>query len=233
MMNIFQPIPQDLAYHNFADQRTVFINNFYDVCSNLVFILIGLYFLSLKKNRNNYNIIIKMMSLTMILVGLGSAYYHYNPNNDTLVWDRLPMALAFSTLLYVVLCDNSVIKNNSLVLYSGQLVSILSVIWWALYDDLRYYGLVQFGSILVVVILLLKKCGGKKMALKDRYLGYSIILYIFAKVFENYDQQIYMILPISGHTLKHLIAGWGSYYAILYIVSIKNNVFEFDPEKFN
>lgn len=37
------PIPQSLAYHNFADQRTFFgIPNFLDVVSNLPFLIVGM-----------------------------------------------------------------------------------------------------------------------------------------------------------------------------------------------
>ena len=30
-----------------------------------------------------------------VLVGLGSSYYHWHPDNHTLFWDRLPMTLVF------------------------------------------------------------------------------------------------------------------------------------------
>ena len=33
--------------------------------------------------------------LGVALVFLGSGYYHYAPNDDSLVWDRLPMTVAF------------------------------------------------------------------------------------------------------------------------------------------
>jgi hypothetical protein len=39
------------------------------------------------------------------LVGMGSAYYHVNPNNATLVWDRLPMTVSFKALLAMILAD--------------------------------------------------------------------------------------------------------------------------------
>jgi hypothetical protein len=33
------------------------------------------------------------------LTGFGSSYYHWNPNDDTLFWDRLPMTLCFMAIL--------------------------------------------------------------------------------------------------------------------------------------
>ena len=36
------PLPQDPTYHAFADRRTFFgIPNFWNVCSNLAFVLVG------------------------------------------------------------------------------------------------------------------------------------------------------------------------------------------------
>jgi hypothetical protein len=34
--------------------------------------------------------------LGIFLTGFGSSYYHWNPNDDTLFWDRLPMTLCFN-----------------------------------------------------------------------------------------------------------------------------------------
>ena len=38
--------------------------------------------------------------LTVALTGIGSAYYHLEPNNDRLVWDRLPLAMMFMALFH-------------------------------------------------------------------------------------------------------------------------------------
>jgi hypothetical protein len=37
--------------------------------------------------------------LGVFLTGIGSSYYHWDPNDDTLFWDRLPMTLGFSAIL--------------------------------------------------------------------------------------------------------------------------------------
>jgi len=34
----------------------------------------------------------------VFLTGIGSSYYHLYPDNRTLVWDRLPMTIAFMAL---------------------------------------------------------------------------------------------------------------------------------------
>ena len=37
--------------------------------------------------------------LGVFLTGIGSSYYHWDPNDDTLFWDCLPMTLGFSAIL--------------------------------------------------------------------------------------------------------------------------------------
>ena len=37
--------------------------------------------------------------LGIFLTGFGSSYYHWDPNDDTLFWDRLPMTLCFMAIL--------------------------------------------------------------------------------------------------------------------------------------
>lgn len=92
------PIPQDIAYHNFSDKRAVLaLHNVWNVLSNLPFIIVGLVGLArysglmVSASRAGYLV----LSVGVILVGFGSSYYHLNPTNETLLWDRLPMTVAF------------------------------------------------------------------------------------------------------------------------------------------
>jgi len=104
----FPPIAQDPAYHNFADKRGLLgIPNFGDVMGNLFFMIFG--FMGMRtvfKSRNDIKIFIMKREFILwelffggtLLVGFGSGYYHLEPNNHTLVWDRLPI-LAFACTL--------------------------------------------------------------------------------------------------------------------------------------
>jgi hypothetical protein len=87
---LLPPILQDQSYHRFADERTLFgIPNFWNVVSNLPFIVVGAAGL-----RQFYRDPATLaLFLGIFLTGFGSSYYHWNPNNDTLFWDRLPMTL--------------------------------------------------------------------------------------------------------------------------------------------
>ena len=94
------PIPQSQTYHRFADQRTLLgIPNFWNVVSNLPFILVGA--LGLARVRGNLSA--SMFFLGVFLTGFGSSYYHWRPDDSGLFWDRLPMSFAFmATLAYVI-----------------------------------------------------------------------------------------------------------------------------------
>ncbi len=43
----------------------------------------------------------------------------------------------------------------------------------------------------------------------SRYIWLMIVIYVFAKVAEALDAQIYDLAGVSGHTLKHVIAASG------------------------
>ena len=87
-----QPFGQDLAYHNFADKRTFFgVPNFFDVITNIPYLLVGL--AGIRYCPDNHSLSFRPAWFTLFigiaLVSAGSAYYHLNPTNETLVWDRL------------------------------------------------------------------------------------------------------------------------------------------------
>ena len=46
---------------------------------------------------------------------------------------------------------------------------------------------------------------------KVRGLWPLFALYIAAKLCEAEDARLFAMLPISGHTLKHILAAWGSW----------------------
>ncbi|MCK9608742.1 MAG: ceramidase [Methylomonas sp.] len=101
-----EPITQDPNYHHFADARPLCgFSNFWNVVSNLPFLVAGCLGLSRyarltqRESAEGY----RLMCLGVLLVGIGSAYYHANPTNDTLLWDRLPMTVAFMAIFSLLL----------------------------------------------------------------------------------------------------------------------------------
>src|SRR5215470_18241544 len=98
ILPLLPPIPQDPSYHQFADQRTLLgIHHFWNVISNLPFVVAGAIGLwQFGRDRATF-----VLFLGIFLTGFGSAYYHWDPKNETLFWDRLPMAISFMAILAV------------------------------------------------------------------------------------------------------------------------------------
>ncbi len=201
-------IPQNKLYHDFANQKNFFgLNNGADVISNLAFFLAGLSgCLVLASSRLTYA---KSSWLTFfigtILVSFGSAYYHISPNNDTLVWDRLPMTVSFMGFFSALIVIHFGHKRETLFLFIATALGLLSVVYWAIFDDLKYYYYVQGIPIISTIVFL---TAYKSQRLIKRYLWLAIVLYLLAKVTEYFDLEIFQLTygAISGHTLKHFFA---------------------------
>ncbi|TWX64320.1 alkaline phytoceramidase [Colwellia demingiae] len=214
-----EPVAQSLKYHDFSDNRTfVSIPNFFNVVSNLPFIIVGcmgLYslFISNKITKlDELKVGYCLLFLGLLLIGFGSGYYHLWPSNQTLVWDRLPMTLAFMALIAIIIAEYLSIKLGKRLLYPLLIVGGASVLYWYYTEsigagDLRFYILVQFLPLIAIpLILLFMK---PAFSYGNRY-WWLLWTYIFAKVFEHFDTFIFEVLTaLSGHTLKHLLAAFG------------------------
>ena len=147
------PIVQNQAYHNFVDTRSVLgHHNFFDCFSNILFLIFG--GIGINYARVNYlSLSWKMFFISTALVALGSYYYHFNPNDQTLVWDRLPMTLAFMSLINAVFFETFKLKFERVSLLVLNLLGILSVLVWVLTKDLRFYYWIQLTPIISLLII--------------------------------------------------------------------------------
>jgi hypothetical protein len=203
------PLLQDQNYHQFADQRELFgIPNFWNVVSNLPFIAIGAAGL-LRFHRDAISVV---LFSGIFLTGFGSSYYHWNPDDITLFWDRLPMTLCFAAILSAVVEERVDAKAGVMLLRPLLAIGIFSLLLWRWTDDLRLYAWAQFFPFLVLV-LILRLFPAKYTG--SYYWVAAAALYALAKLLEFLDAQIYSVGSIvSGHTLKHLAAAAAS-FAIL------------------
>lgn len=223
------PIAQDPNYHQFADSRLVLtIHNFWNVISNVPFVIVGIWGLldiyPAQKNQfinSKERIFFAFMFCSFALVGIGSSIYHLDPKNETLVWDRLPMTLAFMSFFAIVIAERIHLKAGFYLFPVFILLGIASVGYWHLSEqaqqgDLRFYALVQFFPMLAIPLLVL--------LFKPKYTGsYHFLIalgwYVLAKLCESYDLSIYAYTysNVSGHTLKHLAAAAACYELVRYV----------------
>ena len=228
------PVPQDPAYHLFADVRSFFgITNFNNVASNAgfaivgiigVFVILGAKQKSLFRQRQDaWPYLIFFTGVALISVG--SSYYHLEPSNERLLWDRLPMSVAFMAFCSAVIADR--IQNrlgNTWLLALLVVLGMLSLVYWSVTEsqgqgDLRFYGFVQFYPIILLPVVLWLFPDYRYTA--GRFLAWVIAWYALSKVLEYYDKEVFDFFGhiISGHTLKHLAAGAGA-LVVLHMLSV-------------
>ncbi|MDJ0802554.1 MAG: hypothetical protein QNI97_06770 [Desulfobacterales bacterium] len=223
------PIPQDPAYHLFADTRTILgIPNFNDVFSNIGFAIVGLLGVSAVTGTRGLLIFAQrpearpyiLFFVGVGLVSLGSAYYHLAPSNERLLWDRLPMSIGFMAFVAAIVADRIDARaGNTWLLPVLVGVGFLSLIYWHWTEsmgrgDLRFYGLVQFYP--MVAMPLACWLFPEHRYTSGRYILWVVGWYALAKVLEYFDGEVFALLgfTVSGHTLKHYTAAVATYVVL-------------------
>ena len=157
----YGPITQPAGYHTFADQSAYYdIPHFADVVSNIGFALVALTGALLLRRRQRHPSLAhswsgyRLFLIGLFLTALGSAYYHLDPDNARLFWDRLPIALACGGLLAGVWADARQ-KSADLLTNWMAVLAVYSVAWWYFTDlldvgDLRPYLMFQIAPMLLI-----------------------------------------------------------------------------------
>ena len=210
-------LPQPLGYHDFADHRAWFgIANFLDVASNLAFALAGAAGLVVAlRARTRFELPIERLPYAIFFSGMlltagGSAFYHLAPDNARLFWDRLPMTIAFTSLLAAQVSDRISVRAGLALLVPMLIVGAGSVVYWRVTENA--------GAGNVVPYAVLQAYAGLALALlvwllPSRYtrggdVWWVLAGYAVAKVGEQFDRQMLELgHVVSGHTLKHVAAG--------------------------
>jgi glutathione peroxidase len=217
---------QPEAYHRFADRRSwLGIPNTLDVLSNLSFLVAGI--LGLRVLRRHQHPATAFLSswergafallfAGVALVAVGSAYYHVHPTSPRLFWDRVPMTIVFSILVGIAIGERIGVEAGRRVMPALVVLGIGSALVWRATDDLRLYGFVQFFSMLALPLLLVVR---PPRYTRTSDLIWMMALYVVAKLFEHGDGAVFGLLGglVSGHTLKHLVAGAATYQLVRHV----------------
>lgn len=210
------PFAQPQSFHDYADQRVwLGLPHAADVLSNLPFLAVGalgLHFALHSWRTRNASAFLEprtawpyaMLFAGVVLTAFGSAWYHAQPNDATLLWDRLPMALGFAGLVAGTLMDRAPQRILQWLLAFAT-VGAGTVLYWHVYGNLVPYLVMQVGFISATLIA--------TVWIPTRYTQANRVyaaagLYGAALIFERLDHQVYDLLGawVSGHTLKHLVA---------------------------
>ena len=164
------------------------------------------------------------------LVSIGSAYYHWDPNNQTLFWDRLAMTVAFMALFSALVAD----RVRPHICHSladadpagaGRRQPDHRTITEGMgQGDLRLYGLVQFYPMLAVPVMVWLFRPARYT--DSRYVFAVIAWYALSKLLEHYDAAVFDALggAVSGHSLKHLAAAVATFMVLRMLATVAERV---------
>lgn len=223
-----QPIAQDINYHNFTDSSSLFhIPNFYNVISNIGFIVLGIFGAIRVPSTNKKSNLLYFLLVGIFLTGIGSGYYHWHPNNTSLIFDRLPMVIVFMTFFTFIISNYISSKNRGIYLFSFLVTGVVSVFYWSYTEsldvgDLRPYALVQFLPMLLIPLIIILYSNKNN---HSYYIFPVLAFYALAKLSEHFDEFIYTLLKetISGHSIKHLFAAIAAYYIYKWMIILQKN----------
>ncbi len=219
VMLVVPRISQPADYHHFADRRAFLgIPNAFDVLSNVPYAVVGVMGLVALRRRvhldREEHHAYTVFFTGVLLTSAGSAFYHLAPDNARLVWDRLPMTLAFMGLFTAIVAERVSTKAARAALLPLLSAGVGTVVYWYVTEirgvgDLRPYLLVQFLPLAAIPFII--------ALLPPKYTGASAIfvvlgLYVLAKILELFDVAVFSLAGlVSGHTLKHLVSAAGVY----------------------
>ena len=149
----------------------------------------------------------------LIITAICSGYYHLQPNNPSLVMDRLGMVIAFAGLLGIAVADRvscrGGIATAAFVLAAGP----LTVGVWADSGNLLPWVMLQGGGMLLIAVLAVARPLKESWGLQ---LLPVVIFYAAAKLLELGDHQVFEWTNgmISGHSLKHIVAAFAAWPVI-------------------
>ncbi len=156
----------------------------------------------------------------VIATAFGSAYFHADPlaggdlNRFTLLWDRLPMVIAFAGLIALVLRDRVFHRANRIVLPLLALFGVAATLYWYWSGDLYPYAFFQFyaaaGTLLMVMAL-------RGAYTESGYVVAAVFLFGIAKLFEDLDWELFRRWGVGGHPLKHVAAAIAASMILLWL----------------
>lgn len=219
------PFAQPLSYHDLADQRAFFgVPNFANVLSNVLFLYVGVAGLWAMRPGGRAMIVERFGRLPyliffvgMLLTACGSSWYHLAPDNQRLLWDRLPMTIAFMGLVCALIAERVQPLLGRALTMPAVVIGMASVWYWQWSaaqgaENLMPYLVLQGYAVLMLLLLAALYPSGYT---HGRMLFGVFGWYALAKLLEWGDSWIFKLGGIvSGHTLKHLASGLATWWVL-------------------
>jgi hypothetical protein len=195
--------------HPFVDARALWgMPNGMDVLSNVPLVLaglIGLLTLRGKRLPRATGPAITVFFAGVLLAGMGSAWYHWAPDAQGLVVDRLGMSVTFTGAIAVALAERVGQRAAQTSLAAILATAIVSAALPYTHGNVLPWAVVQFGGMALILWAATRTRLGDAVGVN---LGALITIYALAKLCELNDATLFHLSCewISGHSLKHSVA---------------------------
>ncbi|CAK8569852.1 unnamed protein product [Lathyrus sativus] len=209
---LFSPqIPRSLKYHQFADLRNLLgVPNTLNVITNFPFLVVGVLGFVLTLEGGFFTISSQAETWAWILfyagitgVAFGSVYYHLKPDNNRVLWDTLPMMVAYSSLFSSLVVERIGQRIGLCCMCALLVAAFTCVVYERVYGDIRLC--LMFQLILPLAIAVAAFLYPSNYT-HSGYWFSSIGIYLLAKFEAVSDRKLYRAnnYVISGHSLEHL-----------------------------
>ncbi|KAF5467986.1 hypothetical protein F2P56_012184 [Juglans regia] len=204
-------IPRSPKNHIFADMRNFLgVPNTLNVITNFPFLVVGVlgFVLSLQGNFFNISLPGEVWGWALFYAGIagvafGSAYYHMKPDDSRVMWDTLPMMIAYSSVYSSFIVERVGLRIGLSSQCTLLLVAFLSAAYGRAYNDLRLCMAFQLiPSIAIPGMTYVFR----SQYTHARYWLFAAGAHVLAKFEGVADKKIYYVnrYLISGHSLEHL-----------------------------
>lgn len=207
--------------HAFADARTLWgIPHAIDVLSNLPFALAGLLGLTALARAAHRRAVqggtlacAALFFGGLLLTTGGSALYHWQPTDATLLADRAGMLVAFAGMLGLAVNSRLGARAASVMVATVLAGGALALHTWAASGQLLPWAVLQGGGMLVLLGLALRQPEPGRLAVS---LWAVVGWYAVAKLLELGDHAVFGWTDgwVAGHSLKHVLAALAAWPVI-------------------
>ncbi len=206
------PLAQNQHFHAFADTTLFGVAHFGNVASNAGYLVVGaagLWRLAALRDRIPAPTRLAMHAwcVGFILVAAGSAWYHADPSDASLVWDRAAMTIVFAAATAIYLSDRGAGRAGMMAFAALAALGLWTQLYWGATGDLRPYRFAELLPFVLVPAICLLYRGHLTTF---RQAAAVMAVFAAATACEHFDVAIAERLGgvTSGHTVKHLLSAW-------------------------
>lgn len=204
-------IPHSPNHHLYADMRNFLgVPNTWNVITNFPFLIVGVLGFVLSLQGKFFAICLRGEVCGWVLfyagitaVAFGSAYYHLKPDDNRLMWDSLPMMIAYSSVFSSIIVERVGMRIGLTCLLGLLLFALFSTVYERTCDDLRLCMMFQLIPCVAIPGIAFRY---PPKYTHSRYWLWAAGIHLLSKFEAVADRKIYHAnhYIISGHSLEHL-----------------------------